>query len=314
VGAWFTHYPHYKLASLLIATSLWLIQRIAHNPIEEVTREVPVEVVNLPEGWAILDAPKRVQLSLRGPSTFLTSALLARASARIDVKGLEPGLHEVRIVPQVMGGVEVREVDPATQVVTLDEQDTKEFEIIHKIRGRPALGYDYEPPTFSPEKVTLTGLKGSIGRVRQARVYVDVSDRDTNFRERLVVWPVDDEGRPVNEVKVEPPNTVVTVRIRRQKESQTVPIKADVEGQPAEGYTFGSISVSPSTVTLWGEPEQLADVDFIKTETLNVSGAQDTVSRRLALRLPPDVDALDVDKALVEVEILRMEETRAPAQ
>lgn len=308
---WLARYPHYKLASLLIATSLWLVQRVAHNPIKEVTWEVPVQVVNLPEGWDVLNAPKRVELRLRGPSMLLERTT-ARAFAQIDVKGLQPGLHEVPIVPQKTLGFQVQEVDPPTAVVTLDKLDTKEFEISYKIRGDTAPGYEYEPPTFNPQKVTLTGLKGSLGRVRQARVYIDVSGAERDFQERLVVWPVDDEGRLVNDVKVEPSSSIVTVHIRRQKEPKTVPIKADVQGQPADGYAFGSILVSPSTVTLWGQPENLANIEFVKTEPLDISGARSTVSRQLSLRLPGGVDALDVEKALVEVEIRRAEAGRTP--
>jgi YbbR domain-containing protein len=311
LARWFTQYPHYKLASLLIATGLWLVQRVAHNPIKEVTREVPVQVINLPEGWDILNAPKRVDLHLRGPSMLLERAL-PRISAQIDVKGLQPGWHEVPIVPQRTLGLQVQQVDPPTAVVTLDEVATKQFEIRYMIRGSTAPGYEYEPPSFNPPKVTLTGLKGSLGRVRQARVYVDVSGAERDFQERLVVWPVDDEGRSVNDVKVEPSSTIVTVHIRRQKEPKTVPIKVDVQGQPAQGYTFGTISVSPSTVTLWGQPENLADIEFVKTEPLDISGARSTVSRSLNLHLPPGVEAMDVEKAVVEVEIRRAEGSRTP--
>ena len=302
VAAWFTQYPLYKLASLLIATGLWLVQRVAYNPIQETTSEIPVQVEGLSKGWDILNKPKQVDLRLRG-SALLLGRATEEAKAWIDVADLAPGEYEVSIEAQVMRGVEVLGVEPKTVLITLEELDAKEFTITSKIEGAPAPGYECakERVRFDPNTVKLTGLRSKFRQVHGARVTLHVADRDKPFKERRRVEPVDSQGDLVRAVQVEPSTTVATVPIEAIK---IVAIELVVEGTPAEGYAVDTLTMSPQSVKLRGP--LVKEVESIKTEPLIVSDAWMTIDQQLSLQFPPGVRG-DLQQVDVTVEIYPLE-------
>ena len=88
-------------------------------------------------------------------------------------------------------------------------------------------------------------------------------------------------------------------------EARGVPIRAQVEGEPAPGYTVGRVTVSPSSVEVVGPSSDLHALRDATTEGVSIEGATATVEQTVtvgvddsALRLREPVSAT------VRVEIL----------
>ncbi len=68
--------------------------------------------------------------------------------------------------------------------------------------------------------------------------------------------------------------------------SKVVAVIPRVDGEPAYGYSMLGVRVTPPTVVLSGAPEQLAAVDAVRTEPVDVTGATRDVVREVAVDAP----------------------------
>jgi YbbR domain-containing protein len=66
-------------------------------------------------------------------------------------------------------------------------------------------------------------------------------------------------------------------------EARTVPIRANVEGEPAPGYIVGTVTVSPSSVEVVGPSSDLHALRDAATEPVSVEGATATVEQTVTV-------------------------------
>ncbi|MDQ3168857.1 MAG: CdaR family protein [Acidobacteriota bacterium] len=88
-------------------------------------------------------------------------------------------------------------------------------------------------------------------------------------------------------------------------ESRVVTIRADVEGEPAPGFTLGAVTVTPSTVEVIGPSSDLHALREATTEPLSIDGARETVVQTVTVGV--DDSALRLRQPLsaeIRVEIL----------
>lgn len=81
-------------------------------------------------------------------------------------------------------------------------------------------------------------------------------------------------------------------------ESRMVPIRADIEGEPAPGFVLGRVTVQPSSVEVVGPSSDLHALRDATTEPVSIDGARETVEESVtvgvddsALRLRQPVTA-----------------------
>lgn len=88
-------------------------------------------------------------------------------------------------------------------------------------------------------------------------------------------------------------------------ESRVVPIRPDIEGEPAPGYAIGKITVSPSTVEVVGPSSDLHALREATTEPIPVDGATKAMDETVTVGV--DDSALRLREPLsakVEIEIV----------
>lgn len=69
---------------------------------------------------------------------------------------------------------------------------------------------------------------------------------------------------------------------------KAVAVIPDLSGEPAYGYSVLGVRVTPPTITLTGMPEQLFEIDLVRTVPVMITGATQDVVRDVALVLPPE--------------------------
>jgi YbbR domain-containing protein len=66
----------------------------------------------------------------------------------------------------------------------------------------------------------------------------------------------------------------------------TVPILPTITGQPAPGYTRGTVKVDPATVDVLGPAEQLKGLRSASTGPVSIEGATTTVTATVGVEIP----------------------------
>lgn len=143
----------------------------------------------------------------------------------------------------------------------------------------------------------LTGDQGSV------IVYIDLADGRAGSR--LFHLRTDQVTTPfgVEVTQVFPSTVMLTLE---QMGSLIVPVVATVEGEPAEGFEQGAVTVDPAEVEVLGPESQLALLKSALTETVVIDGAEATVSRMVSIGVANSALRLkDPRAARVTVEILK---------
>lgn len=108
-------------------------------------------------------------------------------------------------------------------------------------------------------------------------------------------------------VQVTPSTIAVTLEASASK---VVPIKPSITGDPADGFSVGTISAQPATVELVGPASAVRTVTEAVTEPVSVMGASSAVSEEVTVGPPDDTVRLQAPlRALVSVAIVH-----APAE
>ena len=80
------------------------------------------------------------------------------------------------------------------------------------------------------------------------------------------------------------------------------PVTVNFVGEPAPGYRLLDVKVEPSSVQVTGSPAQIDELR-VQTESVDISGLDESESRRVTLDLPNGVEMVEVQPVVVTVEI-----------
>jgi YbbR domain-containing protein len=184
--------------------------------------------------------------------------------------------------------------------VVLEAQVTKTVPIKINRLGSLAQGFTVAATETNPAQVTVIGPATSVNLVEHADADVNLTGVRSNLQQLYELTPRDAGGAIQPRVRVEPSSTEVLVSVEQLETPQIVPVLVDTQGEVAHGYNLVGIEPDPRTVLVTGSLQILQTLDFLLTETIDVSGATDTISRTVALQVP---DGIQVERGDVLVTI-----------
>ncbi len=139
----------------------------------------------------------------------------------------------------------------------------------------------------------------------QADVLIDPSglavDRD------VPLIPVDQLGNWLTQVRVDPTTVHVTIAVLSNSTKKSLAVHPVVTGTPPSGYDIDTITVTPSTVTVEGNPDQLSTLARADTAAIPIGTATGTIDADIDLDLPAGV--LPIGSKTVHVTITLKAET-----
>jgi YbbR domain-containing protein len=107
--------------------------------------------------------------------------------------------------------------------------------------------------------------------------------------------------RSLKVVRFDPPS--LTLRADRRA-MRRLPVRADLAGSPALGFTVAGSTVSPEVVDVTGPARLIDDLKHVSTESVDLRGAEDSFQRNVLLeRIDPGVTFVpDVVQVRVTIE------------
>lgn len=300
--------------ALLLALMVWLLAITDGNPVQArtfPTDGVAIQVVNIPKGLVLFEpVTQRAYITLRAPSKAWDVLNSGDLVASVDLTGLQPGIHDVEVkvscarCPQERAST-IR-VDPARVTVRLEELLEKTMPVQVEVLDRPPQGYTLESaPTTEPPQVKVSGPRSLVDQVVRVVAPLFLQGAKSSIVRSVTILPRDGQGRLVSNVDVAPNIVNVRASVVELRGYKEVSVKPNIEGTPARGYYTSNISVTPSTLTVYGIPV-LSDKapGVLETEPINVTGAKETIERRVAVILPEGITVLGGDTAVqVRIEI-----------
>jgi YbbR domain-containing protein len=122
--------------------------------------------------------------------------------------------------------------------------------------------------------------------------------------------PVDAGGETLSPVDLEPATARVKLAIFTDRQTRSIPVRPIVVGTPAVGFEVASISVEPLVVTIEGDVDNIAPLEFADTAPITLTGVSSDVTVDTALELPDGVQAPDLTTVRVVVAMRAVNESR----
>ena len=297
--------------AFLMALAVWVAAITTADPDEVRTlpAAVPVEIVGQDTGLVIVGSvPRQVTVTLRAPRSIweqLTAdPTLVRAV--LSLSDLDAGQHRIEIQVQVgVRPARVVTVTPATVDLTLEELISRPLAVDLVLTGQPAVGYRADVATANPVEVIISGPRSQVELVERVRVSVNLDGIRESLDQYLTPQLLDANSQPLTGLSVSPEQVHVSLPVSQLGGYRDTAVKVVVIGQVASGYRLSNLTVFPLVVTLYSDdPTRVAALPgYIETVAIDLNGAKDDLTLRVALNLPSGVSVVGEQTVLVQVGI-----------
>ncbi|MGC8863881.1 MAG: CdaR family protein [Armatimonadota bacterium] len=299
----------YKLLALVIAIFLWVYVNSERNPQSRKVFSVPVEVRNAARGYTVEPVPAEVSVAIEGPKSAVDTVRREDASAWVDLRELKSGASVVtgkfKVNAWVAGATENQlsvKVSPRSVTVRAEAIRSKRLPVEVKLLTSPPLGYAYTEPSLQPASVGVSGRASAVARVKRVILPVAGDASGKPIDGYFEVTPTDAAGNRVDGVMLDVDKGVhLRLGVVEVPATKAVVVSENIVGRPKFPASILKVSVVPPSVTLEGKPKILMGISTIETEEISVENATDSVTREVALRVPPGVRVVGPPKVRVSV-------------
>lgn len=304
-----THNWRYKLAALIVAFALWTYVNLERFPQSRRTITVSIEKRNLDKGLTAELNTAEARVTVKGLKTTVEALRKDDVKAWVDLSRFRTmTATEARLpVSAMVGGYTDNNLEisvlPTTAVVAVEPLTSRRLPVEVKFPSVAPIGYTYGSPTIVPAAVTVSGKSRHVAQVKRIMIALPNRLPEGVVDDYYPVTPLDSSGRTVKQVNLRPNSVRIKMELVEVPATKTVLISPNIFGDPAFPARVSRISANPASVTIEGRPGVLAGVSTISTDRVNIEGIQETVTREVALRLPPGTSVLGRGKARVTVYI-----------
>jgi YbbR domain-containing protein len=309
---WFRQNFRTLLWALLLSVAVWIAAVTAADPDEQriYGKPVTIEIVGQDPGLVIVgEIPKTVEVTLRAPRSVWERLDGQEQPIRavVDFSGLSAGPgHLLNVQVQVSENpARVVSVLPTSFTVALEPLTSRVFSVGLTLNGQPATGYQSGNPALEPLEVLVSGAESLVRQVERARVIVNLTGTRESINQELDVQLYNASNQVLKGLSVNPSAVLVNIPVSQQGGYRDVAVKVLVQGQVANGYLLTDLSVFPPIVTVYSTDPGLVNAlpGIVETQPLELRGASEDISTRLALSLPAGISVVGEQSVQVDVGI-----------
>ncbi len=182
---------------------------------------------------------------------------------------------------------------PTNIKVTVEQKVQKEVPVNVIYKGSVPTDYlaDKEKAELDFDKVTISGPASVVDKITQARIEVDLTDRNASFIEKYRFTLCDAAGEPVDAQKIEVnvAEVELTLSILQVKE---IPLKVNVIAGGGATEKTSKITIEPQTIKVCGSENVLAEIDELELGTIELGELRQDSIEKFAIKLPAGVKNL----------------------
>ncbi|MBI4302057.1 MAG: hypothetical protein HY664_05585 [Chloroflexi bacterium] len=294
------------LLALGLATALWATITNVENPLrtDTFTTDIPVGVINPPTNLDVAEEIKPVRLRITAPSDLWGRLDPEDFKATADLSGAQAGVQEVRVTAKANDRrVKVVQVIPTQVRVVLETLEERDVPIRVQFQGSASLGYSVEGWQATPSQVTVRGPITWVNQVDSATAYIDLKEKTSNIKQSFKLSPLTTRGYEIKEVSLSPDSATIEVSIIRQMEYRTLSVLPQSKGTVASGYWVSAISIQPPVVIVLGPKSELDQLDSLRTEAIDITGANADIVREVPVQIPKGVTAVGTSSVTIKVSV-----------
>ncbi len=306
---WLVRNWHIKLASVAVATVLYT-GLVFSGTFSDETVQVRIEQANVsPDAFVLSGDLGLVEVTYRVANDQAVGVGDGDFTARVDIADYDmeraPDAQQLPIeVTALRDGVEVLSWEPREVRVEVDRIEARTVPV-EVVPGDIPDGMEIDAPVVSVDDVEVRGPASFVARVDRAVAFVSIPASGIDVNEAVDLIAVDIGGQPIETglIEIDPETVSVQVGVDAIETQTTVAVRLGGDpGTPAPGFALEALSVNPSTVTIVGLAEDLAEIGSILTAPISIDGASASQTFEVELQLPDGISLGPGEEEVVTVE------------
>ncbi|MDO4615276.1 MAG: CdaR family protein, partial [Lachnospiraceae bacterium] len=306
----FSH-PGLKIAALVIAFVIWLVIMNVNDPVTRKTiHDIPITVTNTSYveergySYRIADGFTSINVSVRSNRSAIESLSASSITATADLTQIIGDFtHQLdEENSQIMVPVTVTvpgisqdnyTASPRNIEIVLEEIQSKDFVISATTNGTsPAKGYEVGDMQVDPETITIRGAGSLIDKIDRVVAAVDVTEMKADAELSPVIQIYDKNGDILSDeemsyLTIGTTDEEIGVEVTIYSVMDGIGLEAEAYGTPKAGYQLGTITLTPSDLSVVGSGEALAELE----------------SDGSVIRIPADSQVIDLTNADRDFEV-----------
>ncbi|MCR4782478.1 MAG: hypothetical protein K5851_07040 [Lachnospiraceae bacterium] len=183
---------------------------------------------------------------------------------------------------------------------------SKRFSIKAETKGEPIDGVVVKNVYASPNVITVKGPDKIVSTIDTVKAVTDVTDIGKDITDAVVPVFLDKKGREVDTSKLTFSCDTVKVSVETAS-AKSVKISAETSGTLPEGYTLGSVTVSPETIEVAGDAKALNKLSeiVIPGSVIDLSNITKDMETTVDISsyLPEGIELVNQDEKDVKVKV-----------
>lgn len=172
-----------KLASFIMAVALWFFVILSGR--SEITMDVSVNFINVPDKFEIVDYPKSISVTVEGQERLLKYLKPDEINAVLDIGDAKPGrsFHTIsKKNIKLPKSFLVTAINPETFSLTIEGQLKKAVSVKPHIVGAPEKGHKITAIRVEPGTVILEGPESAVSKIDIVRTEpIDINGINSNL-------------------------------------------------------------------------------------------------------------------------------------
>jgi YbbR domain-containing protein len=292
-----------KLLALGLAVALWTFVQREDAVLQAVS--VRLDVRNAPADMVATPAVQQVMVNLTGPRSYVSRISPEKVVAFVDAYQRRPGRYKADVkveIPANLRAFVTARAAVDTVSVTVEERTRKSVAVVPEWDSPPPEGMAWRTPVVEPRMVSVTGAASAIEDV--ARAVVRLPSGGSVISDRFLLMAVDERGKPVGDVTLEPAEVNVYAELGRASVKRQAYVLPQTRGRPAAGIEVVSLTSEPQTVMLVGPSGSVSQATTVPTKPVDISGLAASADRPVAVVAPQGVTAFP-PRVTVHIELRR---------
>lgn len=308
-----------KIVSVIIAIIIWIV--VVNVDDYKTTKQISGIEIEFINGAAITDKNKvyevpagtTVDIVVKGKRSIVEKLTAEDFKAVADLSKMSitnAVMVNVSAISNYIGKeLTISYADNAVLVAVENKLETQFPITVHTI-SEVAEGYAIRSKTATPNLITVQGAESVVKNIREVIVNVDVSGATHNLT--AVAQPIflDGNGEEIDSAKFEYDVQEVDIVVEVMK-TKELSVKVSQMGELRDGYAIASIDYQPTTIEVVGEPADLAKVEEIVIDNIDVSNCYKDLETavNIADYLPSGIIAVGMNQEImIKIAIEKIEE------
>ena len=232
----------------------------------------PLEYRGLETQAVLRNRLSEVDVEVRGPEEAVLRLDYNSVTAFVDARYLAPGKrYTVNINVETPNTINLVSVFPSQAVLDFVRQVTRLMTVDTVLPANIPAGYYIDGAEIIPREVGVRGAEDDVAKVGAVRITPTLEELQEG---RELLMPVKfSQSVPFDgSVAIEPAQVRFRGMLVRGLPRKRVPVNVRLSGLLDPDYEVRSIITDPSEVQIEGSAEDLALIDTIDTEVIDVSG------------------------------------------